>query len=129
MSDEQDLAEALDADKVDDDLDDGELEPAYPPDELQGADEYGITPADDEVDEPLGERVAREEPDPLVEELDGRQPVGGGADGVGGRIVDVPGGDSSFLDDEDEAVAAVEVGDDGDLTAEEAAVHEDPGAG
>ena len=133
MSDEQDVAEALDSDKVVDDLVDGELEPDYPPEELQGADEYGVTPAEEEIEEPIAERAAREEPDPLREEPQGRRAPGGErvgrepAGGVGGRLVDVAGGDSSVLDAEDRAVADVETADDRDLTAEEAAMHEEPG--
>ncbi len=70
--DEQDRAESLDADKIDDDVRVEEDETVYPPDELQGADQYGITEAEERFEEPLLERVRREEPDPLVEELEGR---------------------------------------------------------
>jgi hypothetical protein len=44
-------------------LDDDKLPPAYPPDEPLGVDEYGVTAAEEAVQEPLAERVAREEPD------------------------------------------------------------------
>lgn len=40
------------------------------------ADDYGVTAADQEVDEPLAQRVLREEPDP------GRQPGTGRGGGV-----------------------------------------------
>jgi len=53
-SDAQDEAEALDSDKLGD---------VYPPDEPLGVDEYGTTPAEERIDEPLEERVARDQPD------------------------------------------------------------------
>lgn len=72
--DPQDVAEALDADKVADqdggpDLDQ-EVEPDYPPDTPLGADDYGVTPAEEEAGEPLAERERRYEPDPLAREQD-----------------------------------------------------------
>ncbi len=66
--DPQDLAEALDGDELPGDPDDPDT--SYPLEELLGADEYGLTAAEEEVDEPLEERVAREVPDPLAVELD-----------------------------------------------------------
>ncbi|MEZ5410113.1 MAG: hypothetical protein R2761_18935 [Acidimicrobiales bacterium] len=69
--DEQDQAERLDDSEIltdedvqglnDDAMDD------YPPDELQGADEYGTTPQEERIDEPLDERERRYEPDPAAE--------------------------------------------------------------
>jgi hypothetical protein len=53
-SDEQDQAESLD---------DDELGGRFPPDELLGANQYGITEAEERYDEPLEERISREEPD------------------------------------------------------------------
>lgn len=72
MADEQDRAESLDADVVDDDgrIDEDDLTD-YPPDSYQGVDEYGLTAAEERFEEPLAERVLRETPDPLVEELEG----------------------------------------------------------
>ncbi len=68
MSDDpQDLAEALDSDKIGT-PDDPDVEPDFPPDELLGADEYGLTAAEERVGEPLEERVARETADPLEQE-------------------------------------------------------------
>ncbi len=58
MSD-QNLSEELDDDKVG---------AEYPPEEPLGVDEYGTTPAEEAWDEPLEERIAREEPDVLVPE-------------------------------------------------------------
>jgi len=69
--DEQDRAEALDEseivlDEFGQDLNDGAMDD-YPPDRLQGANEYGITPQEERIDEPLAERAWREEPDPAAE--------------------------------------------------------------
>jgi hypothetical protein len=52
--DPQDQAEALD---------DDELGGDYPPEEPLGVEEYGTTPAEERYDEPLDERVLREEPE------------------------------------------------------------------
>ena len=66
----QDLAEALDEDKLD--LPPGEEEDRvrvdFPPDRPLGVDDPELR--EGLVDEPLGRRLAREEPDPLVVELD-----------------------------------------------------------
>ena len=77
MSDEQDQAEALDEDELraDDDApnfgdDPGRSDLLDPPMRAMGVHEYGITAAEEEIDEPLEERVRRETPDPLVEELE-----------------------------------------------------------
>lgn len=67
--DPQDVAEALDSDKIGT-PDDADIEPDYPLDVLLGADEYGITAAEEQIDEPLEERVRRESPEPLASELD-----------------------------------------------------------
>jgi len=71
VRDEQDEAEALDVDRIDPQErgDDEELG-AYPPDRLLGANQYGVVPSEEEVDEPLDERIAREEPEPLIEALE-----------------------------------------------------------
>ena len=69
MSDPQDRAEALDGDKFDI-HDNTDVEPEFPKDELLGADEYGITAAEERWDEPIEERLERESPDPLARELD-----------------------------------------------------------
>jgi hypothetical protein len=51
---EQEQAEALDDDK---------LPAEYPPEQPLAVDDYGTTPAEEHVTEPLAERVRREEPD------------------------------------------------------------------
>lgn len=74
MSDEQDQAEALDEDELRIDTDVFDDDPGHdlndPPMRAVGVHEYGLTAAEEEVDEPLEERVRRETPDPLVEELE-----------------------------------------------------------
>lgn len=67
--DPQDAAEALDSDTLGT-PDDVEIEPDYPVDQLLGADDYGTTAAEEQVGEPLDERVERERPEPLVQELE-----------------------------------------------------------
>ena len=52
-------------------LDDDKLAGEYPPEEPLGVEEYGTTAAEEAWDEPLEERIAREEPDVPVPEDDG----------------------------------------------------------
>jgi hypothetical protein len=99
-------------------LDDDKLPEEYPPERLLGADSYGVTAAEEEIDEPIEERLRREEPDFGSDDfppLD--QPVG--------RLV-AP--DAGGFDDEADAVASEGFGagegeGEGDLSAEEAAMH------
>jgi hypothetical protein len=58
FDDPQDEAEALDEDELA-----GASE--YPPERLLGADDYGTTPAEERVPEPLDEFAKREQPDRL----------------------------------------------------------------
>lgn len=134
--DAQDVAELLDSDTVGvsdappGGVDDPDLEPGYPPEHLQGADEYGLTAAEERVDEPIEERVERERPDPLATRLEeAARGVDPRADAVHdplpgvGRLVE-PGAQDSAQprrDDEGESVAAATPQQ--DLSAEEAAVH------
>ena len=69
-NDEQDQAELLDSDHLGT-ADDPDIEPGFPADRPLGVDEYGLTAAEEQVGEPLEERVERETPDPLLQELDG----------------------------------------------------------
>lgn len=104
--DEQDQAEALDEselglDEFSQDLNDRALDD-YPPDELQGADEYGTTPQEERIDEPLAEREWRYEPDPAAElepdpGLDPHRLRGAGA----GRGVVAASDDLDELEDQD----------------------------
>jgi len=120
VADEQDRAEALDDDVVDDDADFDE-EPAgdYPPDVLQGANQYGVTEAEESVDEPLEERIAREEPDPVLEALEEEAELREDridGDPLGGTLVEpLEPDDDPFLD------ADLVIQD--DLSPEEAAIH------
>ncbi len=127
--DPQDLAEALDDDKVTDRDDrDGWVESGteYPPDRPMGVNAYGITAQEDKIDEPLDERVAHEQPDPLVEELDRAADFAdrddNDYDDVLGQEVGKLVGEDGWGDDEAEAVGQA-VGDEDDLSAEESAVH------
>jgi hypothetical protein len=111
MGDAQDIAESLDSDKLPD-YDDPEGLLEYPPDHPLGVREYGTTAAEERVDEPLDERLRRDDRD--EDDAD---------EGTVGRLVE-PGADDDGLateDDEDEEVASSV--DEEDLSAEEAAVH------
>jgi hypothetical protein len=46
-------------------LDEDEIGGDFPPEEPLGVDEYGTTAGEERFDEPLDERIAREEPDVL----------------------------------------------------------------
>lgn len=83
-----------------------------PRDHAVGATEFGITPQEERLQEPLAERVLREEPDIMTGDLE--------YDSVG-RLV-APDQGVAGLDDERDAIAAV-TGDDDGMSAEEAAMH------
>lgn len=70
MSDPQDSAEALDSDKIDDDVDDEAVAEVYPPDRPVGVGEWGTTADEERRPEPLADFVQREEPDPVRDALD-----------------------------------------------------------
>ena len=70
MSDPQDVAEALDADKIDDSADDEVIPDVYPPDRPLAVGDWGTTADEGRRPEPLGQFVRREEPDPLREALE-----------------------------------------------------------
>mgnify|MGYP000032270921 CR=1 FL=1 len=82
-----------------------------PRDHPQAVDEFGITAAEQRADEPLADRVLREEPD-----FDDSA--------IGGQLVDAGSADVEGYDDEKDAIASV-LGTDEDvaLSAEEAAMH------
>ncbi len=77
-----------------------------------GAEEFGITAEEERLQEPLAERVLREEPDVMVDDVD---------DDSVGRLVE-PDQGVAGLDHERDAIASV-AGDSDGLTAEEAAMH------
>jgi hypothetical protein len=70
MSDPQDSAEALDADKIDDAGDDTVVPEVYPPERPIGVGAWGTTAEEERRPEPLTDFVQREEPDPLRDELE-----------------------------------------------------------
>ena len=70
MSDPQDTAEALDSDKIDDNVDDEAVTEVYPPDRPMGVGAWGTTAEEERRPEPLADFVEREEPDPLREALE-----------------------------------------------------------
>jgi hypothetical protein len=121
VPDEQDKAESVDADRIgpDERGDDEELA-NYPPDRLLGANQYGVVPSEEEVDEPLEERVSREEPEPLIEALEhqGRLDVNElERDApLGGTLVEP-------LEAPDDPVLDAELVPQEDLSPEEAAMH------
>lgn len=70
MSDPQDTAEALDSDKIDDNVDDEAVPEVYPPDRPMGVGAWGTTAEEERRPEPLADFVQREEPDPLRDALE-----------------------------------------------------------
>ena len=90
---------------------DNDIEGAFPPSDAPlGAEEFGVTAHEERRQEPLAERVLREEPD-----------IEPGDDSSVGRLVEP---DHGMVDMDREASAvALESEDDGGLSAEEAAMH------
>lgn len=124
----------MESDQRAEDLDDDKLGGSYPPDEPLGVDQYGTTHAEEEVDEPLEERLAREEPDVAV--LDDPEVVlvapdeGMGPDDEAQAVARaLPHADGDPDRGDDTSDTAAELG--GEVSAEEAAVHVegDPGEG
>ncbi len=70
MSDPQDAAEALDADKIDEASDDEVIPEVYPPDRPLAVGDWGSTADEERRPEPLADFVRREEPDPLRDALE-----------------------------------------------------------
>lgn len=150
--DDQYTAEATDGEVLSDDSDNAEGALEYPPDRFQGVNQYGTTAGEERVDEPLAQHLARHVPDPFDEideptpeelrELE-REALGGPdstdeevddvytdegfdveSDESIGRLVE-PGAedDGVYAEDEEADLVARSVGEEKDLTAEEAAVH------
>jgi Family of unknown function (DUF5709) len=116
MSDEQDFAERVDEDVVDEDDDYsgdevGEDLPGYPPDRPYGVNTVGVTAVEEELGDSFAERTYREVPE------DARP---GDRPDVG-QLVEP---DASDSDDEEELVAEEEPGD--GRSPEEAAMHLEP---
>jgi hypothetical protein len=89
-----------------------------PRDHPQAVEEFGITAAEERADEPLADRILREEPD-----FD-EGAVGQAADdAIGGRLIEPGSEDVDAIDEEKDAVATLATEDEGGLSAEEAAIH------
>src|SRR5215207_8947546 len=85
---DDDRSEAVDTDKLSDE---------YPPDELLASDDYGVTGAEQRYDEPLDERVRREQPEATEPDAAG---------GRSERVVQPV--DQDGPDEEDPVAAAIE---------------------
>lgn len=85
-------------------------EQAAPRDEPQAVDEWGTTPREEQLGEPLAVRARREVPENLPEASD---------DGI--RLHE-PGADDGLYDDEPNAIGDLDTETDDSLSAEEAAV-------
>lgn len=98
--------------------DEGQIPPRdYP----QGVDQFGTTPSEQRQDEPLAERVLREDPEPDP----GDVPAAAGtdaADPLEGRLVAPGSEDVDGVDDEKDEVAVLVGEDEGAQSAEEAAM-------
>ena|SRR5688500_16433513 len=88
-------------------------------------DEWGVTAAEERLDEPIAQRVTREVPDLRSDDID----LDAADDddlrleeGTTARFVDPADRDVSGYDDEKDVIASL-VGDDGAPSAEEAAMH------
>jgi hypothetical protein len=124
---EEDLSEVLDEDK---------LTGEYPPDQPAGSFDYGVTPQEQRVPEPIAERVQREKPEAAMVGEEGR--VGrlvAPDEGVNPDVeADAVARDVDRVPSHDLPVGDVGTGDTTtydvateltqDLSAEEAAVHE-----
>lgn len=127
-----------DRDSRSEQVDDDKLGGDFPPDEPVAADDYGITPQEQRVPEPLEERVERENPEdelageadavgPLVAPDEG-QPPDDEAAAIGTEAGDVPGHDRPVGDvgTDDVTQRGTVLDRSADVAAEDAAVHEQP---
>ncbi len=95
--------------------DEGQIPPRdYP----QGAEEFGVTAVEERLEEPIAERVLREEPDFGSEDY-----VASDDTAVAGRLIAPGSEDVDVLDAEKDEVASLFEEDEGGLSAEEAAMH------
>lgn len=92
------------------------------------ADEYGVTAAEQRTPEPMSERVTRELPDMMADDIDlddadlrYGEPAEG--DPIRGRLVQPGDEDVDEIDDEKDVVATLIGEDDAGMSAEEAALH------
>ena len=96
-----------------------------PGDRPIAADEFGVTAREELADEPLAERVTREEPDVSLDDIDLRdaERTYDEIEGGTGRIVEPGSEDVDQIDDEKDAIGRLVGNDEGALSAEEAALH------
>ena len=95
--------------------DEGMIPPREHP---QGVEEFGITAAEDRADEPIADRVRREEPD-----FDASAVGQAADDAIGGRLIEPGSEDVDAVDEEKDSVADLVSDGEGALSAEEDAMH------
>jgi hypothetical protein len=96
-----------------------------PGDRPIAADEFGVTAREERADEPLADRVTREEPDMSaagIDLADADRTYDELEDGTG-RIIEPGSEDIDLIDDEKDAIGRLVGEDEGALSAEEAALH------
>jgi hypothetical protein len=101
-------------------LDDDKLGGEFPPEEPLAVDDYGTTPAEEAWDEPLEERIAREEPDVLAPPDEGLELV---QPDEGAHTDTEPDEVASLVDHQDDTLDDVAQEHEGAVPAEEAALH------
>lgn len=89
-----------------------------PRDYPQGVEDFGLTPAEERMDEPIADRVLREEAD--FEESSVAQAAD---DAIGGRLIEPGAEDVDVLDEEKDSIAALVTDGEGGLSSEESAMH------
>ena len=89
-----------------------------PRDFPQAVEEFGTTAAEERADEPLADRVLREEPD--FDEVGTAQEAD---EAIGGRLIEPGSEDVDAIDDEKDAIATLATDEEGGLSAEESAMH------
>lgn len=95
--------------------DEGQIAPRDFP---QGAEEFGVTAAEQRLEEPIAERVLREEPDFGAEDFEADAD-----DTLGGQLLAPGSEDIDVLDAEKDEIASLVGDDEGALSAEESAMH------
>lgn len=96
-----------------------------PGDRPVAADEFGVTAREERADEPLAERVTREQRELGPDDIDLRDAERDYDDqrGPAGRLLERGSEDVDAVDDEKDAVASLVAEDEGAYSAEEAAMH------
>lgn len=96
-------------------VDEGMIPPREHP---QGVEEFGTTAAEERRDEPLEDRLRREEPD-----FDESAVADAADEAIGGRLIERGSEDVDAVDDEKDSVAELGDDDGGGQSAEESAMH------